>query len=128
MKKFLMILMAAGAMLFAGMSSANAQGPGGGFNFDPEEMVKMRVDQMKESLKLNDSQVKKLTDLFKKQNEEMAKMFQGGGMPDMDKMQENMKKQDEEIKKILTADQYKAYSEEQKRLREQFAGGGFGGF
>ena len=91
MKKFLMILMAAGAMLFAGMSSANAQGPGG-FDFDPEAMVKMRVDQMKESLKLNDSQVKKLTDLFKKQNEEMAKMFEGGGMPDMDKMQENMKK------------------------------------
>jgi Spy/CpxP family protein refolding chaperone len=123
-----MILMAAGALLFAGMSSANAQGPGGGFNFDPDEMVKMRVDQMKESLKLKDDQVKKLTDLFKKQNEEMAKMFQGGGMPDMDKMQENMKKQDDEIKKILTADQYKTYSEEQKRMREQFGGGGFGGF
>ena len=128
MKKFLMILMAAGMMLFAGMSSANAQGPGGGFNFDPDQMVKMRVDQMKESLKLNDSQVKKLTDLFKKQNEEMAKMFQGGGMPDMSKMEENMKKQDEEIKKILTADQYKAYQEEQKKMREQFGGGGFGGF
>jgi Spy/CpxP family protein refolding chaperone len=123
-----MILMAAGALLFAGMSSANAQGPGGGFNFDPDEMVKMRVDQMKESLKLKDDQVKKLTDLFKKQNEEMAKMFQGGGMPDMDKMQENMKKQDDEIKKILTADQYKAYTEEQKKMREQFGGGGFGGF
>ena len=128
MKRFFMILMAAGMMLFGGMSTANAQGPGGGFNFDPEEMVKMRVDQMKQSLKLNDSQVKKLTDLFKKQNEEMAKMFQGGGMPDMSKMQENMKKQDEEIKKILTADQYKAYEEGQKKMREQFGGGGFGGF
>ena len=48
-------------------------------------------------------------------------------MPDMSKMQENMKKQDEEIKKILTADQYKAYEEEQKKMREQFGGGGFGG-
>lgn len=128
MKKFLMILFAAGAMLFAGMSNANAQGPGGGFNFDPAEMAKMRVDQMKQSLKLNDDQVKKLTDLFKKQSEEMAKMFEGGGMPDMDKMQENMKKQDEEIKKILTADQYKAYTEEQRKMMEQFGGGGFGGF
>jgi len=120
-----MILVAAGAMLFAGMTSASAQGPGGGFNFDPEEMVKMRVDQMKQSLKLNDSQVKKLTDLFKKQNEEMAKMFQGGGMPDMEKMQENMKKQDEEIQKILTKEQYKTYSDEQKKMMEQFGGGGF---
>jgi Spy/CpxP family protein refolding chaperone len=125
MKKFFMMLMAAGMMLFAGMSTANAQGPGGGFNFDPDEMVKMRVDQMKQTLKINKDQEAKLTALFKKQNEEMAKMFEGGGMPDMSKMQENMKKQDDEIKKILTADQYKAYSEEQKKMREQFGGGGF---
>ena len=124
MKKFFMILMAAGMMLFTGMSSANAQGPGG-FNFDPDEMVKMRVERMKETLKINKDQEAKLTALFKKQNEEMAKMFEGGGMPDMEKMQENMKKQDDEIKKILTADQYKAYSEEQRRMREQFGGGGF---
>ena len=119
-----MILMAAGMMLFGGISSASAQGPGD-FGFDPEEMVKMRVDHMKETLKITKDQEAKLTALFKKQNEEMAKMFEGGGMPDMDKMQENMKKQDEEIKKILTADQYKAYSEEQKRMMEQFGGGGF---
>ena len=124
MKKFFMILMAAGMMLFAGMSSASAQGPGG-FSFDPDEMAKMRVEQMKQSLKLNKDQETKLTALFKKQSEEMSKMFEGGGMPDMDKMQENMKKQDEEIKKILTEEQYKAYSEEQKRMREQFGGGGF---
>jgi len=50
---------------------------------------------------------------------------EGGGMPDMSKMQENMKKQDEEIKKILTKEQYKIYSDEQKRMMEQFGGGGF---
>ena len=55
----------------------------------------------------------------------MSKMFQGGGMPDMEKMQAQMKKSDEAIKKILTEDQYKAYSEEQKKMREQFGGGGF---
>lgn len=117
-----MILIAAGAMLFGGMSAANAQGPGG-FGFDPEEMVKMRIDQMKQTLKINKDQETKLTALFKKQNEEMAKMFEGGGMPDFEKLQENMKKQDEEIKKILTAEQYKTYSEEQQRMREQFGGG-----
>ena len=124
MKKFLMILMAAATMMFAGMSSASAQGPGG-FDFDPEAMVKMRVDHMKETLKINKDQEAKLTALFKKQNEEMAKMFEGGGMPDMSKMQENMKKQDEEIQKILTKEQYKIYSDEQKRMMEQFGGGGF---
>ena len=71
MKKFLMILMAAGMMLFAGMSSASAQGPGG-FSFDPDEMAKMRVEQMKQSLKLNKDQETKLTALFKKQSEEMV--------------------------------------------------------
>lgn len=106
-------------MLFAGAPKASAQD----FNFDPAQIAQMRVDQMKESLKINDTQATKLLDLFKKQMEEMSKMFEGGGMPDMAKMQENQKKQDEEIKKILTADQFKKYQEEQKKMREQFGGG-----
>ena len=111
-------------MMFAGAPKASAQD----FNFDPAQMAKMRVDQMKQSLKLSDDQSTKLLELFKKESEEMSKMFQGGGMPDMSKMQENMKKSDESIKKILTPEQYKTYSDEQKKMREQFGGGGFGGF
>ena len=119
MKKFIITLMAAAAMLFAGTQKSSAQD----FNFDPAQMAQMRVDQMKESLKLTDDQAAKLLDLFKKQNEEMAKMFEGGGMPDLGEFQNIMKKQDEQIKKILTEDQAKAYDEQQRKMREQFGGG-----
>lgn len=118
MKKIIVTLMAAFAMLIAG-NSAKAQMP----DFDPAQMAQMRVDQMKESLKLDKDQAAKLLDLFKKQSEEMMKMFQGGGMPDMEKMQENMKKQDEAVKKLLTPEQAKKYDEQQKAMREQFGGG-----
>ena len=129
MKKFFMMLMAAGVMLFAGMTTAQAQGPGGFGGGNPDEMVKMRIDRMKETLKINSDQEAKLTALFKKQNEEMAKMFQSGERPDRSQMEETRKKQDEEIKKILTAEQYKLYTEEQQRMREQFGRGpGGGGF
>jgi len=119
MKKIIVTLLAAALMLFAG-AKANAQDFG---NFDPAQMAQMRVDQMKESLKIDKDQAAKLLELFKKESQEMAKMFEGGGMPDMDKMQENRKKQDEAIKKILTADQYKAYTEQQRKMMEQFGGG-----
>ncbi len=122
MKKFIVTLMAAAMMLFAGSTKADAQGPGFG-NFDPAQIAQMRVDQIKESLKINDDQATKLLDLFKKEMEEMSKMFEGGGMPDMSKMQENQKKQDEAIQKILTEDQYKAYAEQQRKMMEQFGGG-----
>ena len=118
MKKFFVTLMAAFAMLIAG-NTAKAQKP----QFDPAQMAQMRVDHMKETLKINKDQATKLLELFKKESEEMMKMFEGGGMPDMSKIEENMKKQDEAIKKVLTAEQYKKYAEEQKAMREQFGGG-----
>ena len=119
MKKYLITVIAAVAMLLGGSYTSRAQFP----EFNPDEMVKMIVDQMKESLKINDEQATKLLDLFKKEMEEMSKMFEGGGMPDMGKMQENQKKQDEAIQKILTEDQYKAYAEQQRKMMEQFGGG-----
>jgi len=121
MKKIIITLMAAALVLFTG-ANANAQGPG---NFDPAQMAQMRVDQMKQSLKINDDQAAKLLVIFQKESEEMAKMFEGGGMPDMSKMQENMKKQNEAIKTVLTDEQFKAYIEQQKKMMEQFGGGGF---
>ncbi|MBQ0044335.1 MAG: hypothetical protein KBT05_04855 [Bacteroidales bacterium] len=119
MKRFILSLMAAAVMFIAGSANASAQD----FNFDPAQMAQMRVDHMKETLKINKDQATKLLDLFKKESEEMMKMFEGGGMPDMSKIEENMKKQDEAIKKVLTAEQYKKYAEEQKAMREQFGGG-----
>ena len=123
MKKII-TLAAAALMLFAGAPKAGAQD----FNFDPAQMAQMRVDRMKSDLKLNDKQAAQLLTIFKKQSEEMTKMFESGEMPDMNQMQENMKKQDAEIKKVLTADQAKKYDEQQKQMRERFQGGGFGGF
>lgn len=119
MKKFIITLMAAAVMLFAGSQKSSAQD----FNFDPEQMAQMRVDQMKQSLKLTDDQSAKLLEIFKKQNEEMGKLFAGGGMPDMGEFQKMMEKQDIEIKKVLTEEQAKAYDEQQKKMREQFGGG-----
>lgn len=119
MKKFIITLMAAMAMMFAGTQQASAQD----FNFDPDQMAQMRVDQMKESLKLTAEQADKILVIIKKQNEEMGKLFAGGGMPDMSKFQEMMKKQDEEIKAVLTPEQAKKYDEDQRKMREQFGGG-----
>ena len=119
MKRFILSLMAAAVMFIAGSANASAQD----FSFDPAQMAQMRVDHMKETLKINKDQATKLLELFKKESEEMMKMFEGGGMPDMSKIEENMKKQDEAIKKVLTAEQYKKYAEEQKAMREQFGGG-----
>ena len=121
----------ASVMLAIGTLAANAQ-PGGQFGgqFDPAQMTKMRVDRMKESLKLNDDQCKKLTDLFTKEQEEMMKMFQSGGqgqMPDMEAMQKRRDAQNAELKKILTEEQYKAYEEQQKQMMSRMGQGGQGG-
>lgn len=119
MKKFIITLMAAAAMMFAGTQTSNAQD----FNFDPAQMAQMRVDQLKKPLKLNDEQSAKLLDIFKKQNEEMSKIFTGGGMPDMGEFQKMMEKNDAEVKAVLSEEQAKAYDEQQRKMREQFGGG-----
>jgi len=130
--------LAAGIMFLGSAVVSSAQGPGGRGGFggpggqgmgNPEEMAKMRVERMKESLKLTDDQAAKLLDVFKQESEEMAKMFQGGGQGrmDQDAMADFRKKQDEAVKKILTADQYKAYTEQQQRRGPGGPGGPGGG-
>ena len=69
-------LIVVSAMLMFGAFTANAQGFGG--QMDPQEMVKMRVDQMKQSFNLTDAQVKQVTEFYTKQNEEMMKIFESG--------------------------------------------------
>lgn len=118
-------IIAASIMLLCGALFANAQPGGargqrgGGQQFNPEQMVQMRVDYMKESLKLTADQVTKLTAVFKKQNEEMGKLMQGGGQPDMEAFQKLREAENAELKKILTAEQFKTYEESMQR--------GFGG-
>lgn len=128
MKKFLIMV----AALLFGAAVANAQPGGwGGQRPDPEQMAKMMADRMKEQLTLTDAQYTKVLALFKKENEEFGKMFEGGmggGNMDFDTirkvMEERQVKRDEQLKTILTEDQFKAYQVEQEKMRQRFAGGG----
>lgn len=124
-----MTVIAAAAMLLAG-TAANAQGwggQGGPEGFDPARMAQMRVDFMKESLKLTDAQCTKLKDLFQKESEEMQKTMQkameSGERPSMEGMRERMEKQNAEIKKILTPEQFKTYTDQMNRMRQGGPGG-----
>ncbi len=114
-------ILVASVMLLCGALFANAQP--GGQQFDPEQMVKMRVDYMKESLKLNNDQVTKLTTFFKKQNEEMMKNMQSGAQPDMEAFQKMRDAENAELKKILTEDQYKSYQEAMQQMMQGGPGG-----
>lgn len=119
------------AMLVCGAFAANAQPGGfGGQQMDPSEMAKMRADRMKETLNLTNDQYTKVLDLYKKENEEMMRMFQqnqGGGQPDFSAMQKRREAQTAELKKILTEDQFKKYEEQQAQMRGGMGGPGQGG-
>lgn len=124
MKKIIITIVAALALLFTG-SNARAQGPMGG-QFDPAQIAEMIAGQMKESLKLTNDQYTKILDIYKKQMAEMQKSFESGQMPDFEKLQAQREKQEKEINAVLTEEQAKAWAEEQKKRMEQM-GGGFGG-
>lgn len=123
-------ILAVSVMLLIGAFAANAQpgGQGGFGQMNPEQMVKMRADRLKESLKLTDDQYNKVLALYKKDNEEMMKMMQGGGMPDMEAFQKRREAQNAELKKILTEAQYKQYEEQNQQMMRGMGGpGGPGG-
>ena len=116
-----------GVMLSVGALVAKAQ-PGGMGQFDPAQMIEMRVNHMKEAFKLTDAQVPKVKAVFQKQQDEMGKLMQGGGQPDFSAFQKLQDDANAELKKILTADQYKAYTEEMENMRRGMGGpGGPGG-
>ena len=76
MKKILLTLAAA----FIMSATAFAQGGfGGGQQFDPEQMIKMRTDRTVEQYKLNDDQAKQLLELNKKYNDRLMGGFGGFG-------------------------------------------------
>lgn len=121
-------LIIAGALFLFGAVTANAQPGGFGQQMDPTEMAKFRADGMKESLNLTNDQYTKVLALFKKENEEMMKMFQEnqGGQPDFSAFQKRMDAQNAELKKILTEEQYKKYDEQMKQMMSGFGQGGPG--
>ena len=111
-----------------------AQPPGGqGRQFDPEQMVKRRTDQMVTDLGLNADQTKKVEAVIKTYSDKRMKMFQenrdkGGDWTQMrEKMTAMRDEENKELKPILTEDQMKKYLElEQKRMeerRQRFGGG-----
>lgn len=103
--------------------------------FNPEDMVKQQVDEMKTKCKLDDKQYKAVYDLqLASQKQMMAEIDSiqnaGGDMFaafDMGKMQKRQEEMNNKIKGILNAEQYKAYEELQKERRQRFQnfGGGF---
>ncbi len=116
-------------MVLTGSFVANAQ-PGGGFGgqMDPEQIAKFRADDMKQTVKLTDDQYKKVVDLYKAEMENMMKMFESGGMPDMGEMQKQREEQNKKLQAILTKDQFTAWTKhEEERMQQMMNGGGFGG-
>ncbi|MBI3579773.1 MAG: hypothetical protein HY089_10235 [Ignavibacteriales bacterium] len=88
----------------------------------PEE----RAKQLKEQLKLDDEQVKKLEEIFKSAQEKMQEAM-GSAQGDRDAMRKTMMdmmaKTDKEIEALLTKDQKKKYHEfkkdREKRMKER---------
>ena len=127
MRKTLVKLFVAAALVIAGAFNANAQ-MGGGFQMDPDGIAKMIADDMKQTVKLDDNQYKKVVELYTAQMKDMEKMFSSGQMPAMDEMQKQQEEQTKKLKAILTKDQFEAWDKHQQEMMQQFGGGGFGGF
>ena len=127
MRKAIVKLFVAAAMIFAGAFNANAQ-MGGGFQMDPDGIAKMIADDMKQTVKLDDNQYKKVVELYTAQMKDMEKTFSSGQMPDMDAMQKQQEEQNKKLQAILTKDQYETWNKHQQEMMQQFGGGGFGGF
>ena len=105
MKKVLMSVLIA----ILAVGSCYAQ-PGG---YDPAARLQKEIDGLTTALSLTKDQVEKVTPIVaagqKKQSEYYAKMREGGGDVDRDKMREEMTKlqaeTDKELKTVLTAEQ-----------------------
>ncbi|MCQ2182448.1 MAG: hypothetical protein MJY89_03470 [Bacteroidales bacterium] len=125
MKRTLIKLAVAGAMLLFGGMAANAQP--GGMMMDPSEIAKMQADNMKNDVNLSDEQYTKVLEIFKEQGKAMAKMFEGGGF-DMQAMQKQREDQNKKLQEVLSKEQFAKYQKAEEERMAQFAGGGFGGF
>lgn len=121
--------------------SASAQFPGGGMQFNPEDMAKRQADQIKETCKVNDEQYKKIYDYYLGETKTMMArmdsiMKANNGQPQMgmggfnrEDMQKRQEAQIKVLKGILTEEQFAAYQKAQEERRQRFMqnGGGFGG-
>jgi len=118
-------------LLSSNLMAQGGRGPGGPGRGYPmtEEGIKERVDQLAETLKLNDDQHKQLEkvemDFYKKIDVERQKMRnEGGPLPQdrearRDKMMQMREERDARYKEILTEEQFKQYQEIQEKRRSE---------
>ena len=99
--------------------------------FDPEEMIKMQVQQLTEACVLSEGQVTKVEAIVRETSRKMIETFQSGQGGDFAELREKMKLIQEEynkkIKEILNKEQVERYEkyliEQSERMRQR--GGGF---
>ena len=128
MRSTILKIFVAAAMVFAGAFVSMAQPGGFGGQFDPDQIAKLRADDMKQTVNLTDDQYTKVVELFKAQMDDMQKMMSGGGMPDMGEMQKQREEQQKKLQAILTKEQFEAWTKhEEERMQQMMGGGGFGG-
>ncbi len=106
-----------------------AQQPGGG-GMSAEDRAKRQTDMMKDELKLNQDQEKKVYAVNLKYSDKMKDLRSIADTAARRKSFETLNKQkDDELKKILTADQFKSYQKlvADMRAKRQQGGGPQGG-
>ena len=117
MKKQLIRLMTAGALLCSMLVTANAQDAAAPApqRKTTEQRIEMRVNHLKEKLALTDEQVVKLKALFTEQEKNRQEQKANSGERTAADMKEMRKKMSEDIEKILTPEQAAKYKEMQKQ-------------
>jgi Spy/CpxP family protein refolding chaperone len=91
----------------------------GGQRMTPEERMKATIKTLTEKLTLTPDQVKKVTDLYTKNNEEMTKVresLQGDRTAMMEAMQKNRGELNKKIDALLDAKQKEAFIKYNKDL------------
>lgn len=118
------ILMAIVALIVS--TGAFAQGFGGQFN--PEDMAKFQAQHIQEVCKTDTAQTRKITEYLVKSTKQMMEQMQNnqGGF-DMEGFRKRQEEQNAFLKATLNEEQFKLYTEDQKKMMERFRQGG-GGF
>ena len=128
MKKFLVSIFLIAAV-GTGASAQNEQGGNQRPRMDRTEWVKRRTEMMVQKYGLDEKQAAALKELNEKQmmprgNGQRPQRPEGAQAPQQGprpggNWQEMMKQYNEELQKIMTADQFKAYTEDMEKRRQE---------
>ena len=131
---FFWMLVATGLIFGCNQSqnNSNNQGGMGPGNFNPEEMVKRQLSELKETLNLSSDQEKQMQKLITENFENMQKMREqrqnsGEGFEGMrEQMQQMRQEQNNKVKAILSDEQWEKYQVWQEERRARRGQGGPG--